>query len=155
MTVATQYDFHGEADVSTPGLCSLAVATTGGARTDAGLIIRDGLYVDAYRVEPGERMSAAALLGFDHRITMVFRFANNRPAEVRDRNLVLMVATVLRCFAEHPGRGVLLYNGERVTVQRLGADVEFDSEWEDWAEVAGVVPLVADRPLRRLGQPLL
>src|SRR6266511_4117402 len=153
--MATEYDFYGDADVPTDEIRALAAAAVGGVIQPSVLIVTDGMYVDAYRVDRGDEISATARFGFQHRVTMIFRFYNKTAAEVRSRNVVLMLRAVLSYFDKYSGRGVLLYNGEEVTLQRLDGDVEFSIDWEDWTDVEGAAPLVAGHAVRRLNQPLM
>jgi hypothetical protein len=153
--MATEYDFYGDADVPTDEIRALAAAAVGGVMQPSGLIVTEGMYVDAYRIDSGDEMSATARFGFQHRVTMIFRFYSNKASDVRNRSVALMLCAVLSYFNKYPGRGVLLYNGEEVTLQRLDGDIEFSIDWEDWTDVQEVASLVASHAVRRLNQPLL
>jgi hypothetical protein len=153
--MATEYDFYGSADVSTDEIRDLVLGAVGGTVQPDGLVVTDGMSVNAFRVDSGDEMTATRRFGFEHTVTMIFRFYNNRPPEVTRQSMSLMVRAVLTCFDRLPGPGVLLYNGEEVTLQRLGGDVEFNSDWEVWSEIPDVAGIVARHVARPLAQPLL
>jgi hypothetical protein len=155
IAVSLFYTFYGEADVTTDEIRSVMAAAVGGTVGADGTIFRDGMNVTAFRVEPEDAHSTTGHFGFQHRVTAVFNFSNRASAETGDHNVALMVEAVLAFFDVYPGRGVLLFNGEEVVLQRLGDGVEFNSEWEDWSEVNEVAPLVARHSLHKLAQPLM
>ncbi|RZU52268.1 hypothetical protein EV385_4116 [Krasilnikovia cinnamomea] len=149
------YTFYGEADVSSEDIRSTMMAVLGGSVGAEETIFRDGMYVEAYRVEPAESHATSGYFGFQDKVIAIFHFSNRASAETSDHNTVLMAEAVLAVFDAYPGRGVLLFNGSRAILQRLGDGIEFDAEWEDWSEIDEARPIVARHTVRRLAQPML
>lgn len=114
-------------------------------------MFRDGLWVTAHRVEPGEEATAPDLFGFPHRVTARFRFSSTQP-ELEEHNTALMVGAVLSLGLAD---GVLLFNGEEAVVQTSGGEVTFAAGWEDWDDMPEVVALIREHRVRPLAQPLL
>jgi hypothetical protein len=152
--MATEYVFYGEADVPSSELQSFVAGAVNGSVTE-GTIIREGMNVMAYRVGPDEETSVKQAFGFEHRITVTFRFTNLSSAETRGHNIAVMVGAVLGILDGYPGRGVLLFNGEEVTLQRLANGVVFNEDWEDWEDYDEVSPLITERTVGPVAQPLL
>lgn len=152
--MSLEYRFYGAADVTTAQLTAFLAAALDATAFGTDLE-RDGLTVTAYRVEPGEEASAAERFGFTHRVTASFRFSNLASEQLRDENTVLMARALVGFLDEHPGAGVLLFNGEEVVLQKLGDVVAFSSDWEDGATISGMAAVVAGRTVRELPQPLL
>jgi hypothetical protein len=154
--VSVFFTFYGEADLTTDALRSLMVRTVGGTLSPDGFIFRDGMDVTALGVADDEEdESTGAYFGFTERVSVTFTFHNLAGLDVTDHNTALMVTAVLAVFDADPGRGVLLYNGSQVVLQRLDDGVEFDSEWADWSQIAETAPLLERYPSRLLAQPLL
>jgi hypothetical protein len=152
--VSLFYTFYGAADASSDAIRAVMASAVGGTVGDDGSIVRDGMHVTAYRVEPAEAHATTGHFGFEHRVTAIFTFANLASADVADHNTALMAEAVVAFLEAFPGRGVLLFNGEEVILQRLDDGIEFGADWEDWAELPGVRPLVARHAVRALAQPL-
>jgi hypothetical protein len=74
--MAIEYTYYGAADLDTEGLRSVVAATLGATPSADGSMFRDGLWVNAYRVEPTEVATAPSLFGFEHRVTVTFRFSS-------------------------------------------------------------------------------
>lgn len=105
----------------------------------------------AFRPSRGARDVTTELFGFSHRVTVTFPFRDLS----YDRDVTVMVGAVLAFRSRFGGRGVLLFNGA-VAVMRWSPDeVVFSRDWDDWFEVAALLPLVAGHKLARLRQPLL
>jgi len=155
--VSLFYNFYGEADIATESLVNLVATVVKGSVAPDGTVFCEGMNLTARHVtdEDDEDDSTGKYFGFVERISVTFTFYNLAPAETTNRNIALMVEVVLAIFDANPGRGVLLFNGSRVILQRLGDGVEFASDWEDWSELDEVIPVVARHSLRSLGQPLL
>ncbi len=153
--MAIEYTFYGEADVSSDDLRSVIVGAVGGAQGADGTVLRTGLNVTANRVDAGGGNPATHFFGFEHRVTATFRFSNTAEGGTRDHNITLMVGAVLAYFDRYAGRGVLLFNGEEVIIQRLDHEVVFNSDWDDWTDVDEVRPLLSGHAVRPLLQPLL
>jgi hypothetical protein len=153
--VSLFFTFYGEADVSTDDLLRLIVAVVGGSPRGRDTVFVPGMNVTAHRVDEGEEDSTGQHFGFLERITATFNFENLSSEEVSEHNTALMVAAVLAIFDRYPGRGVLLFNGERAVLGRLSDEVVFDSDWDDWLEMGEVLPLVAANETRKLLQPLM
>jgi hypothetical protein len=60
-----------------------------------------------------------------------------------------------RITSIRPCHSVALFNGEEVVLQRLAGNTTLNSDWDEWAEVAGLRTLVESREFRPLPQPLL
>lgn len=84
-------------------------------------MITEGMYITAYREEDGRTIE---LLGFRKVATIGFRFYNNTGQGVQGRSVGLMVSTVLAYFHRFGGCGVLLFNFEEITLQRLHDEIE-------------------------------
>jgi hypothetical protein len=149
-TMAIEYTYYGAADLDTDGLRSLVASALGARLSPDGSMFRDGLWVNAYRVEPAETATAPRLFGFEHRVTVTFRFSSVHP-ELEQHNTALMVGVVL---ALSGADGVLLFNGEEAVVQTSGGVVTFAAGWEDWDEPE-VAALMSDHRVAPLAQPLL
>jgi hypothetical protein len=150
------FTFYGEADVSSAGLQKVVVAVVGGAVRSQNTIFSPGMNVTVHHVGDGaDEDSTGRYFGFVERITATFNFDNSAPADLTERNTVLMVATVMAIFDSHPGRGVLLFNGDRVVLERLDEGITFDGDWEDSSEITDVASLAAGHVVRRVDQPLL
>ncbi len=155
--MALEYTFHGDADVRTDDLRT-SVADVVGAPVNAdGAIITEGMYIVAYREGPdGEGDRTSEPLGFRQSSTVGFRFYNNMGESVQGRSVALMVSTVLALWHKFGGSGVLLFNGEEITLQRIHDKVEVDAGWRDeWAQMPEAAPVVASLPSRALPQPFL
>jgi hypothetical protein len=152
--MATEYDFYVAAELSTTEILQFMATAVGGQLTEHGFVARDGLQVTAYAVEPSEEVYPPRAFDFTGRTVATFRFSNTAAEEVEQLNTGRMVAAVLSFFAEHPGRGVLLFNGEEVVIQRLSDKVEINSEWE-WGELAALDRIRAEHVWHPLPQPLL
>jgi hypothetical protein len=154
--VSLFYTFYGEAELTSGDLQNLVATAVGGTVSPTGTIFCDGMNITAHHVDHNDDDdSTGKYFGFEERITATFNFDNLATLEVRDRDIALMVVAVLAILDASPGRGVLLFNGDRAILQRLDDDVEFDSDWDDWSEVSDVAPLVARHVVRLLNQPLL
>lgn len=150
------YVFYGDADAPTGEVGRLIAATVGAENVSAEAIFCDGMNVTVRQVKDGNAEdSTGRYFGFAERISATFTFDNLASPELRERNVVRMVAAVLAIFDAWPGSGVLLHYGERAVLQRLAHGVEFDSEWDDWIEIDGVAPYLSAHATRRLAQPLL
>ncbi|MDG4791604.1 SitI3 family protein [Micromonospora sp. WMMD1102] len=88
-------------------------------------------------------------------MTATFRLSNRATEDARDDATRAMIRVVLAFFNDYPAYGLLLYNGERIILQRVQGPGGIDSDWEDWAEMSGMRQLVAGLESRRLPQPLL
>jgi hypothetical protein len=148
--VAIEYTYYGAADLDTDHLRSTVAATLGAALSPDGSMFRDGLWVNAYRVEAADVATAPALFGFQHRVTITFRFSSVRP-NLEEHNTALMVGAVL---ALSSADGVLLFNGEEAVMQASGGEVVFAAGWEDW-DAPEVAALVRNHRVASLAQPLL
>jgi hypothetical protein len=148
--VAIEYTYYGAADLDTDDLRSTVVAILGAALSPDGSMFRDGLWVNAYRVEADDVATAPGLFGFPHRVTITFRFSSVRP-DLEEHNTALMVGVVL---ALSGADGVLLFNGEEAVMQASGGEVTFAAGWEDWDEPE-VAALMRDHRVAPLAQPLL
>ena len=150
------YTFYGAADAIPAEFRTLIAETVGAREVSADTVIRDGMNVTVHRVaEDDPEDSTGKYFGFTEHISATFTFDNLAPPEERDGNVVRMVAAVLAVLEAWHGPGVLLHNGERAVLQRLDDGIEFDSGWDEWAEIDGVAPLMSAHVTRRLGQPLL
>ena len=149
------FTFYGEADVSTDDLLRLIAAAVGGSLGDRDTVFVPGMNVTAHRVDEDEEDSTGQYFGFLERITATFNFDNLSSEEVTEHNTALMAVAVLAVFDRYPGRGVLLFNGERAVLGRLSDKVVFDSDWDDWSEMSEVLPLVAANETGKLPQPLI
>jgi hypothetical protein len=148
--VAIEYTYYGAADLDTEDLRSTVAATLGAAPSPDGSMFRDGLWVNAYRVEASDVAKAPSLFGFQHRVTITFRFSSVRP-ELEEHNTALMVGVILALSGTD---GVLLFNGEEAVMQVSGGEVIFAAGWEDWDEPE-VAALVRNHRVEQLAQPLL
>ena len=153
--MATEYTLSSEAEVDTGELQDFMVAAIGGDKGPDGTVFRDGMYVTAYRVPDGEGNPAMQLFGFQHRVTATFRLSNLSNEATKNHNAALMVGAVLAFFDRYAGRGVLLFNGEVVIIERLTDEIIFDEEWDDWFENDEVTPLLRGFAVRPLAQRLL
>jgi hypothetical protein len=149
------FTYYGEVGVATGDLQKLIAAAVGGTVSSHDTIFCPGMNVTAHRVDDDDEDSTGRYFGFVERVTATFNFDSQVPDDVSEHNTALMVRAVLALFDAYPGRGVLLFNGERVVLQRLSDGVEFDAEWEDWAELDEVRPLLAAHQQRKLPQPLM
>src|SRR4051812_11590462 len=111
--MALEYAFNAEADLTTDQMLAFIAEATGGAIHD-DYVRRDGLDVTAYREDPDDEGPTGDLLGFTHRVTAIFRFANLATPTERDHNVIIMIRAVLAFFDRHSGGGALLYNDARV-----------------------------------------
>lgn len=148
--MAIEYTYYGAADLDTDDLRSKAAATLGATLSPDGSMFRDGLWVNAYRVGAADVAKAADLFGFEHRVTITFRFSSLRP-DSEEHNTALMVGVVLALSGTD---GVLLFNGEEAVMQASGGEVVFAAGWEDWDEPE-VAALVRNHRVAPLAQPLL
>jgi hypothetical protein len=156
LLVSVFFTFYGEANLTTDALRSLMAEAVGGTISPDGFIFREGMDITALCVaDDDDDESTGAYFGFTERVSVTFNFHNLAGLEVTDRNTALMVAAVLAVFDADSGRGVLLYNGSQVVLQRLDDGVEFDSEWMDWSQIAETAPFLERYPSRPLNQPLL
>ena len=150
------FTFYGEANLTTGALRYLMAQAVGGTISPEGFIFREGMDITALCVaDDDEEESTGAYFGFTERVSVTFTFHYLAGLELTDHNTALMVLAVLAVFDAAPGRGVLLYNGSQVVLQRLDDGVEFDSEWADWSQNAETAPLLDHYPSRLLAQPLL
>jgi hypothetical protein len=85
------------------------------------VVITEGMYITAYREEDGRTIE---LLGFRKVATIGFRFYNNTGQGIQGRSVGLMVSTVLAYFHRFGGCGVLLFDFEEVTLERLHDEIE-------------------------------
>lgn len=153
--MALEYAFNGEADLTTDQMLAFIADATGGTIHD-DYVHRDGLDITAYREDDGDEGPAGDLLGFPHRITAIFRFANLATPTQRDHNVVTMIRAVLAFLDHHPGGGALLYNDARVILLRTGDNLAFDTEWATWTtDTPELRTVVAAYPTKSLPQPLL
>jgi hypothetical protein len=150
--MALEYVLCAAADITTEEFVAFLAEALNASVHDND-VRRDGLMVIAYRETPGEEYSPHTI-GFTHRVTATFRFSNLAHTRLRDENTVLMVRAVLAFLGRYPGSGVLLFNGERVVLQKLDGPVELDSGWEDWS-LDGMAKVIAGLPQHPLPQPLL
>jgi hypothetical protein len=148
--VAIEYTYYGAADLDTDDLRSTVAATLGAAISPDGSMFREGLWVNAYRVEATDVATAPSLFGFQHRVTITFRFSSVRP-DLEEHNTALMVGAVLALSGSD---GVLLFNGEEAVMQAARGEVVFAAGWEDWDEPE-VAALVRNHRVASLAQPLL
>ncbi len=153
--MATEYDLISEADLSHEEFFSFVRVAVDGVPRESNFMLAEGMGVYAYRVTPDEQRSAADLFGFTHRVTATFRFSNRASDEVLARAEVVMYRAVIEFFERFPGRGVLLYNGEEVTVQKLNEGIEINRDWEEWTENDSLQALINGYTFRTLPQPLL
>src|SRR5689334_12078988 len=115
--MATEYDFYAAAELDAAQALQFMASAVDGQLTDHGYVAREGLQVTVHVVEPGEEPYPPRVFNFTGRTAVTFRFSNLAADEVEEHNTVLMAAAVLRFFAEYPGPGVLLHNGEQVVIQ--------------------------------------
>jgi hypothetical protein len=153
--VGTDYELLGEADLSHDGFYSFIQAAVDGRPTESNFMIAEGMGVYAERTTSGDERSAADRFGFTHRVSATFRLSSHASEEVLAQAEVVMYRTVIEFFERFPGRGVLLYNGEEVTIQKLDNGIEINSDWEEWTDNPGLQPLINGYPYRPLPQPLL
>lgn len=139
------------ADLDTESLRSRVAAALDATLSPDGSMFWDGLWVVAYRVEPGEEATAPGLFGFSHRVTVLFRYSSTRRG-LEDHNTALMVGAVLSLA---DADGVLLFNGEEAVVQIAGGEVTFAAGWEDWDDMPEVAALRSEHRVTSLSQPLL
>ncbi|MFI5897868.1 SitI3 family protein [Actinoplanes sp. NPDC051513] len=149
--MAIEYTYYGAADLSTEAVRSQVAAAIGGLVTEDGTVVRDGLQVAAYRVDPGEEAVAPQLFGFPHRITVRFRFSSRHP-ELEEHNTALMAGVVIGLAGAD---GVLLFNGEEAVMRTVAGTVTFGADWADWAENRETAALLTQFPSQVLPQPLL
>jgi hypothetical protein len=148
--MALEYTYYGAADLDTDSLRSVVAAALGATLSADGSMFREGLWVNAYRVEATDVATAPRLFGFEHRVTITFRFSS-RHREAEMHNTALMVGVVLRLS---DADGVLLFNGEEAVIQASGGEVIFAADWEDWEEPE-VAALTRGHRVATLEQPLL
>jgi hypothetical protein len=148
--MAIEYTYYGAADLDTDGLRSVVVATLGATVSPDGSMFREGLWVNAYQVGPADVATAPRLFGFEHRVTVTFRFSSIH-RDLEQHNTALMVGVVL---ALSDADGVLLFNGEEAVIQTSGGEAIFAAGWEDWDEPE-VAALTRDHRVAPLAQPLL
>ena len=151
--MALEYDFYAAADITREEFLTF-LAQTMSAPISHDYVRGDGLQATAHRETPEEEASTVNEFGFPERISATFRFANLASEQLTDQNTVLMIRTVLAFFDRYPGSGVLLFNGERVVLQKLDGDVELDSDWEDFS-LDGMAEVIAGLSQRPLPQPFL
>jgi len=151
--MALEYTYYGAADLGTDELRSVLAAAIGGTVTADGTVVRDGLNVAAWRETPGEEASAPRLFGFDHRITVRFRFSSLQ-RELEGHNTALMIGAVLALLDRTGADSVLLFNGEDAVLQTVGGEAIFDADREEW-EFPEAAALMAGRHVATLSQPLL
>lgn len=152
--MATEYVLYASADLSTEEFRTFMVQVVGG-EVLGNFVRRDALDVTPYREDLDDPSPIAAMLGFPHRVTATFRLANLASPEARDEAIRLMYRSVLVFFYHYPADGVLLFNGERVVLQKLHGTIVIDSEWDDWADVPELPQMVQGLDSRVLPQPLL
>ncbi|MFB9239345.1 SitI3 family protein [Plantactinospora siamensis] len=153
--MAIEHDLYGEADLSDSEFVSFIATSVDGKIFDEGLIKARSMDVIAYRVSEDDEMSAADNFGFRPRVTATFRFHNLASSEERGLAQIVMYRTVLEFFERFSGRGVLLFNGEEVTIQKLGEEIEINSGWEEWTDNEALQSLINGYAFRPLPQPLL
>jgi hypothetical protein len=153
--VAREYTFYGAADTTSDDLRSVIAAAVGGSMAADGTIFLEGMYITARSVSPADRHSTTLLFGFDHRITVIFRFSNLARGSTAEHNTSLMAIAILALFDAYGEPGVLLYNGEEVILQKLDGGVVFNEDWEEWFEIDDLAPVLAAHARQRLPQPLL
>ncbi|WP_328459369.1 SitI3 family protein [Actinoplanes sp. NBC_00393] len=153
--MAVEYDLESDTQAEITEIRAFLETALGGDPSPDGTVFCQGMYVMSTRIAPDEERSTAELTGFTHRITVTFRFANLATPDVRDRNTALMVKSVIAFSERFGGSGLLLFNGERAVAQWTPDGLVFDSGWEDWTEVAAVIPLLAGHTMRALPQPFL
>ncbi|AVT36545.1 hypothetical protein C6W10_08720 [Plantactinospora sp. BB1] len=149
-----EYVLYASADLTTEKFSTFIANATGG-EVLGNFVRSDALDVTAREEDPDEVSPIAGILGFEHRVTATFRLSNRATEEARDEATRTMIRVVLAFFNDYPAYGVLLFNNERVILQRVDGPVVIDSSWEDWAEVPGMQHLVAGLERRHLAQPLL
>ncbi|PRY25818.1 SitI3 family protein [Pseudosporangium ferrugineum] len=152
--MATEYTYYSAADLTTDRLRSLVAASLAGAATSDGTVVREGLSAFAWRVDPGEEATAPTLFGFEHRVTVRFRFSSVRP-DLEEHNTALMVGAVLALVDRTGADSVLLFNGEEAVLQSAGGAASFAAQWEDWQSMPEVSALMSGRQVSVLAQPLL
>jgi hypothetical protein len=153
--MAIEYTLQSDADLTSGELHSFFASAVGGDTGIDGTVFRPGMYVVAFRPPDDERDETTRLFGFEHRITVTFRYANLAGSTTDDQNTAAMVSAVLGFHGHFNDHGVLLFNGDVAVIQWSPDGIVFDSEWEDWFEVEPVIPLVTGHRIQRLAQPLL
>jgi hypothetical protein len=152
--MALEYVLYAAADLTTEEFLAF-LAETLNAPIFYNFVSCDGLQITAYREDPGEEAFSAEEFGFPHRLTATFQFANLAPRQLRDENTVLMVSTTLTFLNRYSSSGVLLFNGERVVLQKLNGQVELDRDWEEDWTLPGMDTVIAGLSQRPLPQPFL
>jgi hypothetical protein len=155
--MAVEYYLESDTQADIVEIRAFLEAALDGDPSPDGTVFCQGMYVMTSRIPPDEERSMTELTGFTHRITVTFRFANLAAPDVRDRNTALMVKSVISFSERFGGNGLLLFNGEQAVAQWApdGIGIVFDSGWEEWTEVAAVIPLLAGHTMRTLPQPFL
>jgi hypothetical protein len=149
--MAIEYTYYSAADLDTESLQSRVAGALSATPSPDGSMFRDGLWVAAYRVEPGEEATAPGLFHFPHRLTVLFRFSSTR-RDLEAHNTALMLGAVLSLA---PADGVLLFNGEEAVVRITEGQATFAADWEDWDDMAEVTALRSTHKVMPLSQPLL
>jgi hypothetical protein len=152
--MAIEYLLYSEASVSLEELQTFFTGAVGGDVGHGGTVFRDGMYVTVFRVPDDERDSTIPQFDFEHLITATFHFSNVADQATEAHNTALMVAAVLAFFDRY-GRGVLLFNGERVVIQNVTGETVFSREWDEWFEGHEVASLIDGHRVDNLPQPLL
>ena len=150
--MAVEFKVATEAAIEPAVLAAFFADAIGGDADDEATVFRDGMYVTSRSV-PEDDMIAA--LGFDQKTRATFRFANLASEATEDHNTALMVGAVIGLFDRFGGRGLLLFNGERVVAERVDGELVFADDWADWLTGDEVAAVVAERPVRKLTQILL
>lgn len=153
--MAVEYHLESDTAASRDDLSAFLATAVGGRASPDGTVFRPGMYVMTHHTDPEDEDLMIEAFGFTHRLSATYRFDNLATPDVQDHNTALMVRSVIAFAGQFGGRGVLLFNGDRATIQWNEDGIVFDSEWEEWTDVAAVVPLIEGHTMRLLPQPLL
>lgn len=151
--MALECEFYASADLSLNEILAfMAHAIDGQILGDYAR--RDTLDATPWDEDSDEVESDSDALGFDIRTRVTFRFSGKTTLEERASARIAMFRAVLDFFGRYGGDGVLLHNGERIIMRRIGGSVICKEGWEEWSD-PGVRELVAGLERRSLAQPFL
>ncbi|HYO51453.1 SitI3 family protein [Archangium sp.] len=89
------------------------------------------IWIGAIGVSDSGRLSIEEGFHFSPDVSVLFRLDSNSD-EYEDGNRVMLRATLL--LLEHDRDGVLLFNGERIILQRIAGQLVLNADYGNWTD---------------------
>lgn len=153
--MALSYVLEASFEATAPELLDLLAEALRGTIVENWYVRCDGMDVTPEAVEPGDRESTAASLGFTPRTLVIFTMDNLASPTVRASSHLAMVEATLELLNRFAGDAVLLLNDEYIVLQRLRGPVTLNVAWEALSAIPSLARLAAPFEQRVLPQPYL